>query len=339
MNIVSAVMLGALPAAAWSTTFKRSSSKAILIFWLLLLAVGHSFFALIIPNQNFHFQICHKDHTESPLQANYQAPYLDQSWRDSFYTLTSTARNYSQIPENGSLPDCIYSCFATSSYTGRKTQDIMVIDNVSDRDSFQALRNNRGTIILFWWAYTFLAFVTFFITEKKTYLPQWVHKQLFSIRYRRKSSASGWKWKTVTNSTIKAAKNSTVTDVLGIAPFIKINITVLKVLHIISQLIGLFAFLGCIIYQETGNIQLRNAESQESFAAVGQWGNVATVLLVLAAAMISRLWTGRGTRSDGALSGGRTCITGDTKLERGDDEDGDMETGKEDWDWRVGYAS
>ena len=42
MTIVSSVMLGALPIVALSSTFRRSTSKAFLIFWLLLLAMGHT---------------------------------------------------------------------------------------------------------------------------------------------------------------------------------------------------------------------------------------------------------------------------------------------------------
>lgn len=47
MTIVSSVILGALLVVAWSTNFRRSTSKAILIFWLLLVAMGQTCYPLI----------------------------------------------------------------------------------------------------------------------------------------------------------------------------------------------------------------------------------------------------------------------------------------------------
>ena len=133
MTIVSSVMLGALPVVAWSTTFKRSTSKAILIFWLLLLAVGHTFYALTTTSPSNSFQICPQDHMEPLPRASYQAPLLDQSWRDSFSSVVSS----SQSPRNSSSPACIYSCFATAGYIGRKPQDITVWDGVAAQHPFQ----------------------------------------------------------------------------------------------------------------------------------------------------------------------------------------------------------
>ena len=92
MIIMSIVMLGALPIAAWSTTFRNSASKVILMFWLLLLAVGHTFWPLIILDNNFHFQICSKDYVEPLPKTNYQAPLLDDAWSDSFHSLISASQ-------------------------------------------------------------------------------------------------------------------------------------------------------------------------------------------------------------------------------------------------------
>ena len=125
----------------------------------------------------------------------------------------------------------------------------------------------------------------------------------------------------VANSTIKGAEKSSVTAFLGIVPSINIHITILKALQIISQFLRLFAFFGAFISTETGNAEFWNPASQEPFAAVGQWGNVMIVLLVLTAAMIGRLWTGKGVGNDNALSDGGTCITGDTEFERRDGKD------------------
>jgi len=55
MAIVNTAMFSALPTAAWSTAFRKSRSKPILIFWIFLLAVGHTFWNLITPDPNLHF--------------------------------------------------------------------------------------------------------------------------------------------------------------------------------------------------------------------------------------------------------------------------------------------
>ena len=55
ISILSSVMLGALPMVAWSSTFRESESKRILIFWLLLLAAGHTFSILGWTDPNRYF--------------------------------------------------------------------------------------------------------------------------------------------------------------------------------------------------------------------------------------------------------------------------------------------
>jgi len=153
MTIVSTAMFGTLPIIAWSTTFRRSTGKAIVIFWLFLLAVGHTFYPLIEVRSNFNYQICPKNYTEPLPLTNYQAPFLDQSWRDSFSSLVSTAHQSSQTPRNGSSP-CIYSCFATPGYLGRQTQDITVWDGVVLKDvpwlAVKSLGANRLGVSVFW---------------------------------------------------------------------------------------------------------------------------------------------------------------------------------------------
>lgn len=322
MNVVIAVMLGALPTAAWSTTFRRSTSKAILIFWLLLLSVGHTFFALTVSHSRVSFQICPKDYIEPLPMANFQAPFLDQSWRDSFSSLVSRAQQSSQSPRDSSSPACIYSCFATTGYLGRKTQDISVWNNAPVQHPL--LKNDaqkRRGASLFWWAYTLIAILTLFTTEKKKRLPQWMHKQLFSM-----PRASKWTWNTVTNIAIKGAKYSIVsTDSSEATTSAEIHITVLKVVQLFTQLVSVFAFCGCIILRETQNAQVWSTLSQEPFATIGQWSNVAVVLLVLVAAGVGRIWAGSGA--------GSAVGEEERKLAEG------MEELEENWDWRVGYAS
>ena len=150
MTIVS------LPTVAWSTTFRRSTSKAILVFWLLLITVGHTFYPLTESNPGFNFQIFPKDYVE-PLPTNFPSTFFRLVLRDSFSLLVSTAQHSSRTPRNGSSPACIYSCFATAGYPGRKTQDITVWDGVPvQHPTIKSLAADRLDAIVFWWGYTLL---------------------------------------------------------------------------------------------------------------------------------------------------------------------------------------
>ena len=175
-DIISNVMLGALPMAALSTTFRKSTGKVLLMLWLVLLAVGHTFDNLISANRNFHFQVCQKNHVESLPGFDFQATLLDQSWYDSFSLLVSTTSRETRSNGAASSPDCFYSCFATTAYVGRKKQDIGVLsDSLSPGPFVNAQAEERVGGIAFWWSYTFFAFLTFFIMEKRVLLPKWVH--------------------------------------------------------------------------------------------------------------------------------------------------------------------
>lgn len=358
MTVVSSVMLGVLPIVAWSTTFRRSTSKAILILWLFLLAVGHTFYALTISNPSFHFQICPQDYIEPLPTANFQAPFLDQSWRDSFSSLVSTAQHSPQTPRNGSSPACIYSCFATAGYLGRKTQDITVWDGVIlQHPVLKSTASHRYDGVIFWWAYTLLAVLTLFTTERKGRLPKWSHKLLFSIEYHQQPPASRRKW---TKIAIKWTDDSIITiGSCEAVTSVRIHITVLKLVQLFIKLVSVGAFCGSVIVQEKQNAQIWSVLSQDPFAAVGQWGNIAVVLLVLVAAGVRRIWTGTGAgskvaeenhRAEGLVEeleigkawsrGKKSLLDDDAKSDYWrDGEDEDMETEKVDWDWRIGYAS
>ena len=183
MRIVSSIMLGALPMAAWSTTFRKSASKAILMFWLLLLALGHLFNPLTISEENFHFQICPKDYVEPLPRFNFQAPLLDAAWSDSFASIISASHQASPSINNSSVLACLYSCFATSAYVGRNIQDVIVTTPNKPSPFVKNKSEARIAIIIFWWAYTLLALLTFFTTEKQDCLPRWVHKQVYFFEY------------------------------------------------------------------------------------------------------------------------------------------------------------
>ena len=181
-NIVNCVMLGALPMAALSSTFKKSTGKAILIFWLLLLAISHIFDNLVLADPNTHFQLCPEANIEPTPGDDFQAPFLEQSWYDSYHSLVSTTQQVSEPIGNHSYPSCIYSCFATTAYVRRRRQDITVdlnrpeawVNSVFIRN----LARNKRSGIIFWWLYTLLAFSTILTAQKPDWLPQWIHTQV-----------------------------------------------------------------------------------------------------------------------------------------------------------------
>ncbi|KAL8755165.1 MAG: hypothetical protein Q9199_003840 [Rusavskia elegans] len=319
--ILTSVMLGALPMAAWSNTFRKSTNKAILISWLLILAVAHTFFPLTTTHSNAHFQICSKDNIEPLPTADFQAPTQGQPWYDSFHQLLSPAQRSSSPFRNDSAPGCIYSCFATTGYLGRKTRDIGVLPISPPRWNKAVSHRN---IIMFWWAYTFLALVTYITTEQKGWHPEWAHKSVLLLRYRQQPFGSRWDWKSVTNISIKRTSHI---DNASQPLSVTIQITILRLVQLFTQFVSVSAFCGSVIYQET---RRESAVELEPFAAVGQWGNVVVVLLVLLAAGLSRIWAGRGARSSAEET---------WSLEEGSEELLGGATEKEDWDSRVGYAS
>lgn len=344
MAIVSTVMFGALPTAAWSTAFKKSRSKPILIFWILLLAFGHTFWNLITPDPNLHFQICPKDNIEALPEMNYQPPLLDQSWRNSLNSIASTKQQSSRSIENGSSPACIYSCFATTAYTGRRAQDVGINGFYNQPPFKENKSNNRLTGILFWWGYTLLAVLTLLTTEKKGRLPQWAYKLLFSLELHRQPSVSILGWKRITH--IAIIGSDPISRSSG-ATSLKIHVTILKLIQLFTQLSSVAAFFGSILHEDAQNTASLKGFGAEPAGAVGQWGNLVVVMLVLLAAGLSWIWGGRGARSTDAemgrngermnelgtydtLSGGESSCSSD---------DIDVEMEKEDWDCRVGYAS
>ena len=313
--------------AAWSKTLNTSTNKAILMSWLLILAVAHTFYPLTSAHSNEHFQICPKDNIEPLPTADFQAPTQGQPWYDSFHLLVSAAQQSPSPLRNDSAPACIYSCFTTPGYIGRKAQDIVVLP-LSPSTSIWAL-SHLNTIII-WWAYTFLALVTYICTEQKRRLPRWAHKSVLRVVYRPQPFGSGWGWINITGISV-----SRTDHVNHASPplSVTIHITVLRLVQLFTQWVSVSAFCGSVIYQEMGT---DSAIELEPFAAVGQWGNVVVVLLVLLAAGLSRIW---GGSRDGSL------VAETRKLEEGSErgnERGDQrgnKRGSEMWDSRVGYAS
>lgn len=346
VQILTSVMLGALPMAAWSTTFKKSASKAILMFWLLLLAVGHTFYPLTAPDVNFHFQICPKGYVELLPKTKYQAPVLDDAWSESFHSLILASQQASSFLENGSVPTCLYSCFATTAYNGRSGQEITVSTPENSNPFLKSSSKERLSIIIFWWAYAFLALLTLFTIEKKGRLPKWVFKRVCSVEYRQHSWMSIWKYKGKSKHATNIVKkgqgsgNHTTTASFLAAPkpppMKHFQITILQLIQLVTQLSSVAACGGGILYIEiTNKAQHKLLLEQEEFAAVGQWSCVTVVILVLFAAVVGRVWAA-DERHGGVES---VAFEEIWSAERGDERCDEEWMGMEDWDWRVGYAS
>lgn len=345
-HIISPLIIGALPMAAWSTTFRQSASKAIMMFWMLLLAIGHTFYPIIRHNTNSHFQICPRDHIESLPKVNYQAPPLNDAWSQSFQSLTMGSPAASL---NGSFPACLYSCFDTGGFIGRSGQNIIIAANVETTGPFIKGRSEaRLAIVTFWWVYTLLALLTLFTTEKQSRLPRWVHKILYSVEFRQQPWISTLKFnsestdvaKTVRESRRFQRDNDTTTAYPLVTaesnPIRKFQITTLKLLQFITQFSSVAAFVMGIIVDEIsdGTPKVRLLE-REPFAAVGQWGCVAVVMLVLFAAMISRIWAA-DERGGGATN---IAVVESQSLQEANAGHNEEWMGIEEWDARVGYAS
>ena len=319
MIFISGIMLGALPMAAWSTAFRKSARKPILIIWLLLLALGHSLYYLARSDVNLHYQICPRDTTEAFLGANFQPSALDQAWRNSFNSLVSMTHQSLQSLENDTRPTCIYSCFATTAYAGRTVQDIGIVDYTTLAFTAKSLGKSVGPVsIFFWWFYTFLALMTLYTTEKKGRLPSFVHKRVFTVNHRQQPLGLG-SYINRNLTRIALATSLPISDLQG-ATIAKYPVTVLKLIQLFTQVISAVAFCLFVIIEDFWNRSVWNALEREPLAAVGQWSSLAIVLMVLLAAGVSR--TMEGMDSDGQAT-----------------EDDGVDLEKETWDWRVGYAS
>lgn len=347
MIFISGVMLGALPVAAWSTAFRKSARKPVLIMWLLLLALGHNCYYLTRSDVNVHFQICSGNSTEPMLAANFQASPLDQTWRNSFYSLISMTQLPCQSPENDTLSTCVYSCFATTAYAGRTVHDIGIVDYTAvDTFTSKSLgKSVRPVSIFFWWFYTFLALTTLFTTEKKGRLPKFVLKPVFTIYYREQPLRLGsYINKNLTGPALTTRPH--ISNIQG-ATTAKYPITVLKLIQLTTQIISAVAFCLFVIIEDFWNRSVWDALEHEPLAAVGQWSSLVVVLMVLLAAGVGRILGRRGAKDavvkarglDASLNGDGSLMDGMKNNEEPAEDDDGMDLEMQTWDWRVGYAS
>ena len=352
--IISSVMLGALPMAAWSTAFKNSARKPILIVWLLLLALGHSLFFLTKTDDNPHFQVCPRDTTESFLKASFQPSALDEAWRNSFYSIVSMTHQSFQSPENDTLPACIYSCFATPAYTGRTVQEIGIVNYTTMAFNAVSLgKSYEPASIFFWWFYTFLALMTLYTTEKLGRLPRFVHKRVFTVTYRQQPIVLG-SYINRLNARTTLTTPSTMPTVQA-ATSTRYPVTILKLIQLFTQIISAVAFCLFVVIEDFCNHTVWSALEREPLAAVGQWSSLVVVLMVLVAAALSHILGGRrgkdavanargpnggaGDTDTVACSSGGRCLMGGMESDGEPAEDDGADLEQQTWDWRVGYAS
>ncbi len=248
-ELVSSCLLGALPIAAWSTTFRRSSRKPIVIMWMLLLAISHVFNNFTLNDHNRHFQIYPKNSVEELPFGRYQAPELGMAWRQSLQELV--------LSQSTSSPkkQCLYSCFDSGHYIGRSTQEISVYNHLPSAST------NRRNGIIFWWAYLALAVLTLFTNDKHAQVPKIAGRALFSMRPFRRGKAHGRKPE---------------------------RISALSLVRLCTQMLSAAAYVGSVIESEIRrSMSATTRADSEPFRAVGQWSSVAFVGLVLTAAIVS----------------------------------------------------
>ena len=319
---LNTALIGALPLAAWSKTFRASNRKPIFLLWIILLSVGHVFYNIAYADVNRHFQICPRFHVVSLPQNNYQSALLNPTWHLSLHALVSGQRPQNSIGNVNETLDnsCLYSCFASQAYTGRTPHEIGVYEPLPPMYG-----TSRWDSITAWWALLALGLLTFFTSEKPKLLPQVVHKPLFALRPW--PVARTW-WSRCFGSSEDYMLRQEV-----------LQISAIKLVGFLTQFLSVAAFVGNIIYTKAIEYQQQTARLQsESFSAVGQWGGVAVVVQVLIAVIVGYSWRiikGQGEK-DLELS---THCTTSLMSGSGETFRKDEETGDEEWDCRVGYAS
>jgi hypothetical protein len=310
-GIVAAGLLAVLPLGKWSTTFRTDEGQPILILWTLLLAAGHVFFMLVMPNPNLNYQICPAGVNESLPAFGYNAGPHDAAWDASLQALIN---NETLVPQPGSL-QCIYSCFALpNTYLGRLSTEIGVFDaGVSNRYTSRSFRF-LGTA--FWLIYALLA-VAALITSKPhddkhpkwlqlpSKTPAWLRK--ITLAEQRANSPTWCNfvvtpahtcWQAITNNTVtnfiytnlwqpfatrltkwnQQGKDPAATHTKGFSA--KCGICLLRRL---TQVLSVCSYLGFVGFGYAEALMLPKSEPP---AAVGQWGVIAAVVLTLVAACV-----------------------------------------------------
>lgn len=157
--------------------------------------------------------------------------------------------------QNTTAYDCIYSCFGPAHRLGRKTQDVTVYDALTSRTQY--LPSHRRLSVAFWLFYAGLAALTLFAERERAQQPLWTQRRLFTWR-------PFW---------LQQSKGPQM-------------VTPSVLFRGLSRLLGIIAFPGYISLAQSESAV---APYSESVAAVGQWGAMTAVLLVVAAAVIHKI--------------------------------------------------
>lgn len=247
--VTGAGLLAALPMSAWSASFSRHEAKAILMAWLLLIAIGHSLSIITFTDANIHYQICPSGYVEALPGQRYDAPQMDESWINALqwivYNVTTS-----------STASCLYSCFATPSYLGRRTSEISIFDSGALEASLDT--SWRSTGIAFWALYAAFAAVILILRLKRT----------------RSGSVSAFR---LLKKVRHARKEGSLSQALAC--------NIADVIEVAIQFISAAAFVGFIFFTQFTST---GVDYDEDFDAVGQWGVLATLLMIIAAAVMGR---------------------------------------------------
>lgn len=153
--VVGAGLLAALPMAMWSSTFRRAAARPVLVMWTLLLALGHMIYYLIVTDEHRHYQICPAGTVEPLPGDDYIAVPFDADWASKLYNIAGKVR---LLSDQGSGNLCIYSCFASDGYVGRKANEIGIYPaHILETDH----RSNatRNITITYWILYVILSII------------------------------------------------------------------------------------------------------------------------------------------------------------------------------------
>ncbi|KAI1874975.1 uncharacterized protein JN550_002404 [Neoarthrinium moseri] len=254
--LVGAGLLTIVPMFEWSSTFKTTKARSILVIWAALLAVGHVFFNLIITNPNINYRICSGGYSEPLPGSSYQAGSWNVDWSvdldDMLY------RNSTRGPR------CIYACFARDEYLGRQANEIGVYQASLTNRYVDIVR--RGIGVGFWLLYAVLSVVVLALRRRgKIHKQHKIRSQIWS-QIRRLLSRLTWFW-WVRNMETQSVCLSCLAD------------RIIQGLSVCTY----FALVGW------GLEEVVHLPAAEPPNAVGQWGVLATAAMVLIAAGVSKL--------------------------------------------------
>lgn len=278
--IVGAAMLAALPMTAWSTLMRKGSrmreaTKPILVAWVLLMSVSHIFCAINTTDQGVHYQVCPSGVTEPLPGFQYQPPrYDDDVFRVSLIAMIS---NSTQNGSNSTLPtipfqQCLYTCFGLQKYRLRQNKDIGVWNTSTPALSHLPSSATRSLGVAFWAIYFGFSIIALCDASDsaRNYSARffgicpcqchWTHQDIHQ-------------WKQFKVFLKRYGLKRTLFRVT------------LKILRLFPRYLSAGMFLGYIIFLEKSHW---HAPESEPFAAVGQWGTMVQILLVVAASLFAR---------------------------------------------------